>query len=473
MGRKNKTTSGSPRRPPSKIWGGRFSSGPDPSLAALNASLPIDRRLALEDVEASMAHAAMLGETGIISSTDARKLLEGLQKIESELLDGTFPFDDELEDIHMNIESRLGEKIGEVAGKLHTARSRNDQVATDFRIWVRKAIDEADSQLLEFQQALLDLAERHAGTVMPGLTHLQPAQPITFGHHMMAYFEMAKRDRARLQDCRSRLNECPLGAAALAGTSFPIDRSQTSRELGFDAPMRNSVDAVASRDFALEFLSALAIASVHLSRLAEEIVLWASPVFDYIKLPDAFSTGSSIMPQKRNPDGAELVRAKSGRLLGNLSGLLSVMKGLPLAYVKDLQEDKEPVFDSSDTFMLCLKVMTGMLNNMEIVGPKMEAATHAGFITATDAADWLVKELNMPFRQAHHAVGRMVLAAEKKGVELADLSLPDLQKIVPGITDGIFEVLSPKASVESRRSFGGTSVENVRAAIEAARKELK
>ena len=473
MARDQKPTAKPCEQLSNELWGGRFSGRTNPSVAQLNLSLPIDKKLVLEDLATSRAHAAMLGETGIISRKDAEILFNGLQKIEKDIREESFVFDEALEDIHMNIEARLHEIVGDVAGRLHTARSRNDQVATDLRLWIRTAIEGLDGKFVELQRAIIDLADHHAETLMPGFTHGQAAQPITFGHHLMAYYEMIRRDRGRLENCKNRLNECPLGAAALAGTAFPIDRHQTARILNFDAPMRNSIDAVSARDFALEFLGALAIGAVHLSRLAGEIILWASPAFGFVKLPDSLSTGSSIMPQKKNPDGAEIVRAKSGRLTGNLVHLLGVMKGLPLAYVKDLQEDKAPVFDSAETLALCLDVMTAMLREVEIDTANMKKMAGAKFITATDAADWLVRELDLPFRQAHRVVGELVKVAESKGVDLPDLAIEDLRSVEPGISATIFDVLSPERSVNSRTSFGGASPENVREAIKKAREELK
>ena len=455
------------------LWGGRFGGRMDSSVARISLSLPFDKKLAAADLAASKAHAAMLGQTGIITSKEAEELITGLQKIEKEMQDETFPFNQALEDIHMNIEARLLDIIGKTAGKLHTARSRNDQVATDLRLWIRTAIEDIDAKMTEFQRTIVDLAETHTETLMPGFTHGQAAQPIVFGHHLMAYYEMTKRDRSRLEDCKARLNECPLGAVALAGTAFPIDREVTAKILGFDAPMRNSMDAVGARDFALEFLSALAIAAVHLSRLAEEVILWASPAFDFVRLADSISTGSSIMPQKRNPDGAELVRAKSARLAGNLMHLLGTIKGLPMAYAKDLQEDKQPVFDSAETFALCIEVMSVTLREMEVLAPNMEKMAGATFITATDAADWLVRELGLPFRQAHRIVGEMVKRAEAKDGDLADLTLTEMRDIEPQISRKIFDVLSPKNSIRSRISYGGTAPDQVREAIQKAREEMQ
>ncbi|MCH8860938.1 MAG: argininosuccinate lyase [Proteobacteria bacterium] len=454
------------------MWGARFDRGPVEAMEGINSSLHFDRRLAAQDVRASRAHCRMLGKTGIISSEASSRILEGLDLIEKELADGSFPFDAKLEDIHMNVEARLAALIGEDAGRLHTARSRNDQVATDFRLWVRDNIDALDDGLKAFQGALIAQAETHADTIMPGFTHMQGAQPVTFGHHLMAYYEMARRDRSRLADCRERLNECPLGAGALAGTPFPIDRAATADALEFREPARNSMDAVSDRDFALEFLSALSIAAVHLSRLAEEIVLWSGPQFAFVRLSDSFSTGSSIMPQKRNPDGAELVRAKAGRIIGSLTGLLVVMKGLPLAYSKDMQEDKEPVFDAAGTFESCIAVMTGMIADLEVDKARMAEAANAGFLTATDLADWLVRSLELPFRKAHHITGSIVKLAEEKNCGLAELALAEMQKIEPGINADVFSVLAADKSVASRSGLGGTAPGAVRAAIAIARKEL-
>jgi argininosuccinate lyase len=451
------------------IWGGRFNAGPADAMARLNVSIGFDKRLAVEDICASMAHADMLAAREIISAADNDVIQTGLKKIERELKTGTFAFRDEFEDIHMNVEARLQELIGDVAGRLHTARSRNDQVATDFRLWVRDKIDGLDQALGAYQSALIDLADDHAGQLIAGMTHLQNAQPVTFGHHLLAYVEMAGRDRARLRDCRVRLNENPLGAGALAGTSFPIDRDMTTSALGFDQPMANSIDAVSDRDFALEFLSALAIAAVHLSRLAEEIIIWSSQPFSWVTLDDAFSTGSSIMPQKRNPDGAELIRAKAGRMIANLTRLLIVLKGTPMSYVKDMQEDKEAVFDAVDNFALSLGAMTGMVQTLCINSELMAAAANKGHITATDMADWLVRSLDMPFRRAHEVTGRLVAMADQKAVGLAALSLDDMQTVEPGISDEIYGVLTPLAALDSRTSYGGTAPENVKAQIKAAR----
>jgi argininosuccinate lyase len=400
-----------PKSAANQLWGGRFASGPAAIMERINASIGFDRRLAAQDISGSKAHAAMLARQGIIGADDADKIISGLDRIAQEIADGAFTFKTELEDIHMNVEARLAELIGEPAGRLHTARSRNDQVATDFRLWVRDALDRLDDGLKVLQSALIDLADAHAGTVMPGFTHLQTAQPVTFGHHLLAYVEMIGRDRSRARDARARLNECPLGSAALAGTSFPIDRHATAAALGFDRPTANSLDAVSDRDFALDYLATAAICAVHLSRFAEEIVVWCSDAFRFIRLSDAFTTGSSIMPQKKNPDAAELVRAKTGRVVGALNGLMIVMKGLPLAYSKDMQEDKEPVFETDDTLALSIAAMAGMVRDMTPNAEAMRQATERGFITATDLADWLVRVPGLPFRQAHHVTGRIVRLA--------------------------------------------------------------
>lgn len=438
-------------------------------MERINASVEFDQRLFAQDIAGSKAHAEMLVAQGIIGEEDGAAIQGGLDRILAEIESGDFEFKAALEDIHLNIESRLKDLIGDAAGRLHTARSRNDQVATDFRLWVRDAIDGLDAQLQDLQAALIGQAENHADTLLPGFTHLQPAQPVTFGHHMLAYVEMIGRDRGRFADCRKRVNECPLGAAALAGTSFPIDREATASALGFAWPMANSLDAVSARDFAAEFLSAAALSAVHLSRLAEEIVLWSSPQFGFVGLSDAFSTGSSIMPQKRNPDAAELARGKSGRILGALQGLLVVMKGLPLAYAKDLQEDKEPVFDAADSLSLVIAALAGMAGDMRVNKDAMAAALEDGFPTATDLADWLVRELGLPFRDAHHITGSLVARAEEKGCPLAELPLDDMRQVEEGIAEAVYSVLSNDASVASRTSFGGTAPERVREAIAAAK----
>lgn len=445
-----------------KMWGGRFTTAPDTIMEEINASIDFDRHLYREDITASKAHAAMLAKQGIITRQDAAAIAHGLDTILSEIDGGKFRFKRSLEDIHMNVESRLADLIGPAAGRLHTARSRNDQVATDFKLWVRTTLDTLDAALADYQRALAEKALEHAATVMPGFTHLQTAQPVTFGHHLLAYVEMAARDRGRLADARKRLNEMPLGSAALAGTSFPLDRSMTAKTLGFDRPTANSLDAVSDRDFAMEALSAASICAVHLSRFAEEIVIWTSPLTGLVKLSDKFTTGSSIMPQKRNPDAAELVRAKTGRIIGALNGLLIVMKGLPLAYAKDMQEDKEGVMDAMAALSLAIAAMTGMVRDLVPDAAKMEAAAGEGYATATDLADWLVRTLKMPFREAHHVTGRIVARAAKDNVALDALPLSAMQEIEPRITKAVFAVLSVQRSVESRVSYGGTAPKNVR-----------
>ncbi len=455
-----------------KLWGGRFAGGPAAIMERINASIGFDRKLYAQDIAASKAHCAMLVATGIIAEADGKAILAGLDQIKGEIEAGNFTIDPALEDIHMHVESRLAQIIGDPAGRLHTARSRNDQVATDFRLWVRDTIDNLDGDLADLQRALLTRAEQHAATLMPGFTHLQVAQPVTFGHHLMAYVEMIGRDRGRLADARARLNENPLGSAALAGTSFPIDRHMTAKALGFDRPTANSLDSVSDRDFALEFLSAASICAVHLSRLAEELVVWSSAQFRFVSLSDSFSTGSSIMPQKRNPDAAELIRAKTGRIVGSLNTLLIVMKGLPLAYSKDMQEDKEATFDAAEAIALCAAAMTGMIADLKVNETVLLASASTGFATATDLADWLVQNLDMPFRRAHHVTGSLVKLAEGKGVDLNDLSLGEMQSVEPGITDAVFGVLTVERSVASRRSHGGTSPERVREAIAAWKERL-
>ena len=439
------------------MWGGRFEDAPAELMQAINVSIDVDRRLWAQDLAGSRAHAAMLTAQGVISRQDGTAIQDGLSRIEQEIAGGTFPFRAEYEDIHMNVEARLAELIGPAAGRLHTARSRNDQVATDFRLWVREACDRALDRLRDLQRALLARAQAHAETLMPGFTHLQPAQPVTFGHHLMAYVEMFARDASRFADARARMNECPLGAAALAGSPFPIDRHMTAQALGFDRPTANSLDSVSDRDFALDYLSSASICATHLSRLAEEIVLWATPQFGFVRLSDAFTTGSSIMPQKRNCDAAELVRAKSGRIFGALAALTLVMKGLPLAYSKDMQEDKPPVFEAHDALDLALAAMTGMVGDLQPDVARMAAAAGAGFSTATDLADWLVRELDLPFRQAHRVTGAAVKRAEALHTDLAQLPLEELRLIEPRITSGVYEVLAPEASVASRTSYGGTA----------------
>jgi argininosuccinate lyase len=446
-----------------KMWGGRFGADPDPIMANINPSIDFDRHLYRQDIAASKAHAAMLAKTGIITAQDAKRIAHGLDTILSEIEAGKFTFKRALEDIHMNVESRLGELIGPAAGRLHTARSRNDQVATDFRLWVRDWLDGIDAALKSYQRALAEKALEHAATVMPGFTHLQTAQPVTFGHHLLAYVEMAARDRGRFADARTRLNESPLGAAALAGTSFPIDRAMTAKALGFTRPMANSLDAVADRDFVIETLSACAITAVHLSRFAEEIVIWSSPLVGLVRLSDKFTTGSSIMPQKRNPDAAELVRARTGRVVGALTALLMVMKGLPLAYQKDMQEDKEGAIDALGTLAVSIGAMTGMVGDLEPDLPRMRQAAGEGYATATDLADWLVQTLKLPFREAHHVTGRIVADAAAAGVLLDKLPLAAMQAIEPRITGAVFGVLSVEKSVKSREVYGGTAPKNVRA----------
>ena len=442
-------------------WGGRFASGPAAIMSEINASIGFDKVLWRQDIRGSLAHAAMLQKVGLLTETELAEIRQGLGDIAQEIGEGRFEFSPALEDIHMNIEARLSERIGEAGKRLHTARSRNDQVATDFRLWVRDAIDGLQEQTASLMRALAKRALEHHATPMPGFTHLQVAQPVTFGHHLLAYVEMLSRDRGRLRDARARLNECPLGSAALAGTSFPIDRAMTAEALDFDRPTANSLDAVSDRDFALEFLSALSLQAMHLSRLAEEIVMWASAPFGFVTLSDAFTTGSSIMPQKRNPDAAELVRAKIGRIMGNFTGLLTVMKGLPLAYAKDTQEDKEPVFDATEAMTLSLAAMDGMIRDLKPNETRMREVAGMGFSTATDLADWLVRELRVPFRTAHHVTGRLVGLAEQRGCDLSDLSLEDMQAVEPGINAGIFDVLTVESSLASRTSLGGTAPSNV------------
>jgi argininosuccinate lyase len=447
------------------MWGGRFASGPDAIMEAINASIDFDKRMARQDIQGSRAHASMLAACDIITDNDASAIREGLLTVLSEIENGTFEYSTALEDIHMNVESRLTALIGEPAGRLHTARSRNDQVATDFKLWVRDQMDAAIAGLEALIAAFLVQAEDGADAVMPGFTHLQVAQPVTWGHHMMAYVEMFGRDLSRMRDARARMNESPLGAAALAGTSFPIDRHMTAEALGFDAPSANSLDAVSDRDFALEFLSTSSICATHLSRFAEELVIWSSAQFKFVTLSDRFSTGSSIMPQKKNPDAAELIRAKVGRINGALVALLTIMKGLPLAYSKDMQEDKEQVFDAADSLMLALAAMTGMVSDLKPNKPQLETAAAAGFSTATDLADWLVRVLNMPFREAHHVTGALVKLAEDQGCDLPELTLSDMQGVCGDITDAVYDVLTVQNSTQSRTSYGGTAPDQVRAQI--------
>ena len=455
-----------------QMWGGRFAAGPDAIMEVINASIGFDQRMAAQDIAGSRAHAAMLAATGVITDDDGEAIREGLLTVLSEIESGQFQFSTALEDIHMNVEARLKEVIGEPAGRLHTGRSRNDQVATDFKLWVRDQFDAAEKGIEALIRALVAQAEAGADWVMPGFTHLQTAQPVTWGHHMMAYVEMFGRDLSRVRDARARMNESPLGAAALAGTSFPIDRKMTAEALGFDRPMRNSMDAVSDRDFAVEFLFAASLTAIHLSRLAEELVLWSSDRFGFITLSDEFSTGSSIMPQKRNPDAAELVRAKPGRITGSLITLMTILKGLPMTYGKDLQEDKEPVFDAAEHLMIALAATTGMMRDLTFQPDAMREALMHGFATATDLADWMVRVLNLPFRNAHHATGAIVALAEKKACRLDQLSLADMQSVLPEITKDVFDVLTVDHSVASRTSLGGTAPENVALAVADARKRF-
>lgn len=447
------------------MWGGRFASGPDAIMTAINASISYDQRLYAQDIAGSRAHAAMLAACGIITDSDATAIREGLLTVLSEIEGGNFTFRTDLEDIHLNIESRLTEIVGEPGKRLHTGRSRNDQVAVDFRLWTRDQCDAAIQGLTTLMQAFLAQAEAGADWVMPGFTHLQVAQPVTWGHHMLAYVEMLGRDRSRFQDARKRMNESPLGAAALAGTGFPIDRHMTAKALGFDRPTANSLDSVSDRDFALEFLSASAICATHLSRFAEELVIWSTAQFRFVKLSDKWTTGSSIMPQKKNPDAAELLRAKIGRILGSTVALFTIMKGLPLTYSKDMQEDKEQVFDAADTLMLSLAAMTGMVSDMTAQRDALKAAAASGFSTATDLADWLVRALGLPFREAHHVTGRLVALAEQKGCDLPDLSLAEMHSAHEGITQEVYSVLGVENSIRSRQSYGGTAPDQVRAQI--------
>ncbi len=451
------------------MWGGRFAEGPAAVMREINASIPFDKRLWREDIAASKAHVAMLGATGIVSAGDAQAITDGLDAVAADYAAHGVADDMALEDIHMQTEARLADKIGPVAGRLHTARSRNDQVATDFRLWVRAAIDEADGALTALQRVLLDRADEHAASVMPGFTHLQSAQPVTLGHHLMAYYEMIARDRSRFADARARANQCPLGSAALAGTGFPIDRGMTAGALGFDAPTANSLDAVSDRDFALDYLMSATQCALHLSRLAEEIILWASQPFGFVALSDQWSSGSSIMPQKRNPDAAELVRGHCGRIAGCMTALVMTMKGLPLAYSKDMQDDKPPLFEAHDLLALSIAAMTGMVASATFNTARMRAAAEAGFATATDLADWLVREAGIPFREAHHITGSAVKRAEQLGVALDQVPIGDLCAIDSRINAGVYSVLSVDASVASRTSLGGTAPPRVRAAIAAAR----
>jgi len=455
-----------------KMWGGRFADQPDAIMEAINASIDYDKRLWQHDIAGSKAHATMLANNDIITQQDLKDIINGLNQIETEIASGKFNFSPALEDIHMNIEARLQEIIGVPAGRLHTGRSRNDQVATDTRLWLRDATDRIITLLTQLQKTLLDKADTYHDAIMPGFTHLQTAQPVTFGHHLMAYYEMLTRDKGRFQDMRARLNHSPLGSAALAGTPYPIDRFETSDALGFSAPMRNSLDGVSARDFSLEFMAAAAICSQHLSRFAEEIVIWMTPQFNFITLSDKWTTGSSIMPQKKNPDAAELIRAKTGRMNGNLMTLLTIMKGLPLAYSKDMQEDKEPLFDSADTIELVLAAMLGMLQELTANTDAMRKAAESGFAVATDLADWLVQTLNIPFREAHHITGAFVKLAEDKNCMLSELTLAEMQAINGKITDDIFKVLTPESSVNARKSYGGTAIIRVKEQINEHRKSL-
>mgnify|MGYP001478954894 FL=1 len=454
------------------MWGGRFAEGPAAVMREINASIPFDKRLWQQDIAASKAHVAMLGATGILSAADAQAISDGLDAVAADYAQGGAPEDLALEDIHMVTETRLAEKIGPVAGRLHTARSRNDQVATDFKLWVRDAIDAVGAGLKALRAAIIARAEEHADAVMPGFTHLQSAQPVTLGHHLMAWHEMVRRDASRFTDARVRMNQCPLGSAALAGTGFPIDRAQTAAALGFDGPTANSLDSVSDRDFALDYLMAASQCALHLSRMAEEIVIWASQPFGFVALPDQWSTGSSIMPQKRNPDAAELVRGHSGRIIGCLTALMITMKGLPLAYSKDMQDDKPPVFEAHDLLALSLAAMTGMIESLAFRTDRMRALAESGFATATDLADWLVREADVPFREAHHITGQAVKLAESEGCGLADLELADLQAIDARISEGVFGVLTVDASVNSRTSHGGTAPSEVRKRIAEARAAL-
>ena len=457
---------------PNRMWGGRFDASPDAVMEAINASVDFDRRLYAEDIAGSVAHVAMLAKQGIVTQEDADAITQGLHRVQDEIEAGGFPFDRALEDIHMNVEARLAALIGPAAGRLHTARSRNDQVATDLRLWLRARLDEADAACRDLQAALIDRAEEHAATVMPGFTHLQVAQPVALGHHLLAYVEMIGRDRGRLADCRRRLNESPLGAAALAGTSFPIDRAMTAGLLGFDRPAANSIDAVSDRDFVVEALAAAALIVMHLSRLAEELVLWSSAQFGFIALSDRFSTGSSIMPQKRNPDAAELVRGKTGRVVGALVGLLTMMKGLALTYSKDMQEDKEPLFDAFDSLALCLAAAAGMIRDMTVNADAMARAAGTGHATATDLADWLVQEAGLPFREAHAIAGRVVRLADDAGCDLKDLPLADLQAIEPRITAAALALLDPAQAIARRTSEGGTAPGEVAKQVARARRRF-
>ncbi|MDP3908110.1 argininosuccinate lyase [Novosphingobium sp.] len=454
------------------MWGGRFAEGPSAIMREINASIPFDKALWRQDIAASKAHVAMLGAQGIVAAADAATIAAGLDQVAAEYEASGVPENWDLEDIHMTTESRLAELIGPVAGRLHTARSRNDQVATDFRLWVREAMEQADAGLHALQVALVTRAGEHADSIMPGFTHLQTAQPVTLGHHLLAYYEMAARDRSRFADARSRMNQSPLGAAALAGTGFPIDRHATAAALGFDCPTRNSLDSVSDRDFALDYLMAAAQTALHLSRLAEEFIIWASQPFGFVRLPDSLSTGSSIMPQKKNPDAAELVRGHSGRIVGCLTALMITMKGLPLAYSKDMQDDKPPVFEAAGLLTLCIAAMTGMVQATTFRTDRMRSAAELGYATATDLADWLVRQANIPFREAHHITGSAVKLAESRGVALDQLPLDDLQAIDARVDARVFAALSVEASVAARASYGGTAPEQVKARVAEARVAL-
>lgn len=459
-----------PKKNTNPMWGGHYSQGPAEAFAAINPSIAVDQRLWHEDITASLAHAAMLKQCGVLSAKDEAAIRKGLGEIAAEIEAGKFTFSEALEDIHMNIEARLRERIGDAAGRLHTARSRNDQVATDLRLYVRTALQHADVSLQQLQAALLAQAEQHTGTIMPGFTHLQPAQPISFAHHLMAYVEMFGRDRTRLRDASARMNECPLGAAALAGTTYPIDRTATAKQLGFVAPMRNSLDAVSDRDYVLEVLSALSIIAMHLSRLAEEIIFWVSPLVGFVTLPENFTSGSSIMPQKRNPDAAELIRGKCGAIASQFQSLLITMKGLPLAYNKDMQEDKRPVFFALDETLLCLSAMRGMVEGLHANTDTMKRAASLGYLNATDLADYLVQRCGLPFRDAHHVTGKIVHYAEGQKIGLAQVPLKTMQSLCPAITRDVFDVLSLDACVARRNSLGGTAPAQVKKAIAAAKK---
>ena len=470
MTKNKKSTTQKNKTLTNQMWGGRFDNSPSEVMQAINVSIGFDQQLYRQDIQGSIAHATMLAKVGILKNDEAKKIIAGLKQIKKEIDEGKFKFRDELEDIHLNIEGRLTEIIGDVAGKLHTARSRNDQVATDFKLYVRDATDEILKLLKNLQQNIIKKAEENINTIMPGFTHLQTAQPISFAHHLLAYFEMIKRDISRFENSKTRLNECPLGSAALAGTSFPIDRFLTAQLLDFDRPTANSIDGVSDRDFAIEFASNSSILATHLSRIAEEIVLWMSKGFDFISLSDAFTSGSSIMPQKKNPDAAELVRGKSGRIFGSLINLLTITKGLPLAYSKDLQEDKEPIFDAHKNIRICILAIDGMIKDLKVKKENMHKMASGGYSTATDLADWLVKNLGLPFRKCHHITGTIVKLAENKNCNLADLSLKEMQKIEPKITDKIYQILTVENSVKSRNSFGGTAPDVVKEAIKNAKK---